>query len=271
MIKIANLSNKLPDDFIFGVATADHQCEAYDQQWEDIQDLWENERNLTRREKATDFWNRFEEDIVLAKNIGCKAFRFSLAWSRLEPAPGQFNEAAFTHYRNLLQSIRKEGMEPICTLHHYTWPVHIEKRGGSISPDFPEFFLKYTTEVVNRLGDLITYWISFNEPNQLVYGYFKAGDYKLPPGLPPGTSYKEQMQKVRILIPNIFKAHKAARTKIKQAYPNAKVGANPFLLGLPKFSRWFVDKEVCNLKESSWEKKGIVIRRTLHCGIRMLI
>ncbi|HEY2583666.1 MAG TPA: family 1 glycosylhydrolase, partial [Mucilaginibacter sp.] len=92
--------------------------------------------------------------------------------------------------------------------------------------------------------------------NQLVYGYFKTGDYKLPPGLPFGTTYKQQMEKVKAVIPNIFKAHKAARDLIKQKYPDAKVGANPFLLGLPKFSRWFVDWEVTNLKEASWEKKG---------------
>jgi beta-glucosidase/6-phospho-beta-glucosidase/beta-galactosidase/ABC-type amino acid transport substrate-binding protein len=256
MDKKYNSTNTLPDDFIFGVATADHQCEAYDEQFADIQDLWEQERNLTKREKATDFWNRFKEDIILASDLGCKAFRFSLAWSRLEPAPGQFSDDAFNHYRDLINTIRAYGMEPVTTLHHYTWPVHIEKKGGSVSPDFPALFANYTSEVVKRLGDLITYWITFNEPNQLIYGYFKTGDYKLPPGLPFGTSYKEQMQKVRTVIPNIFKAHKAARDIIKQGYPNAKVGANPFLLGLPRFSRWFVDWEVSNLKEASWEKKG---------------
>ena len=51
-----NAAGSLPDDFMFGVAAADHQCEAYEQQYEDIQDLWETERNLTKRQKATDFW-----------------------------------------------------------------------------------------------------------------------------------------------------------------------------------------------------------------------
>lgn len=251
-----NPIQNFPNDFLFGVATADHQCEAYEQQYADIQDIWETQRNLTKRQKATDFWNRFEEDILLAQRMGCKVFRFSLAWSRIQPTQGQFNDDAFTHYRTLVETIRKAGMEPLCTLHHYTWPVHIEQKGGSISPDFPQLFSAYVTEVVKRLGDLIDYWVTFNEPNQLIYGYFKAGDYKLPPGLPPGTSYKEQMKKVGILIPNIFKAHKAARDIIKQQYPAAKVGANPFLLGLPAFSRWFVDRQVCSLKEDSWEGKG---------------
>jgi len=256
IFKKTDTAKTLPDDFFFGVATADHQCEAYDPKFADIQDLWEQERNLTKRDKATDFWNRYREDIELAHNLGCKAFRFSLAWSRLEPEPGQFSDSAFEHYRELLKTIREFGMEPVTTLHHYTWPVHIEKRGGSVAPDFPAWFSIYTSEVVKRLGDLITYWITFNEPNQLVYGYFKTGDYKLPPGLPFGTSYKEQMQKVRLVIPNIFRAHKAGRDLIKKQYPAAKVGANPFLLGLPRLSRWFVDWEASNLKENSFEKKG---------------
>ncbi len=53
----------LPELFIFGVATADHQCEAYDPDNEDIRDLWEQRRHLTARGRATDFWTRYPEDI----------------------------------------------------------------------------------------------------------------------------------------------------------------------------------------------------------------
>lgn len=251
-----NADNPLPVGFLFGVATADHQCEAYNHQYEDIQDLWEQARNLTKRQSATDFWNRYQEDIGLAHNMGCNAFRFSLAWSRLEPSPGVFNDEAFDHYRNLILTMRARGIEPVCTLHHYTWPVHIEKSGGSVSPDFPARFAAYASEVCKRLGDLVTYWVTFNEPNQLVYGYFNTGGYKLPPGLPKGASHKEQIEKVRTIIPNIFKAHKAARDILKQHYPLAKVGANPFLFGFPRFFRWFVDWQACRLNEASMEKKA---------------
>ena len=80
----------LPEDFIFGVATADHQVEAYDARVEDIRDIWERRLQQTLRGRATDFWNRYPEDIGLARELGCTAFRFSIAWSRVEPAPGQF-------------------------------------------------------------------------------------------------------------------------------------------------------------------------------------
>src|SRR5579859_6418503 len=92
----------LPESFLFGVATADQQVEAYEQSLEDIRDVWERERKLTVRGQATDFWNRYTEDIKLAQQLGCKAFRFSIAWSRVEPSPGKFSQEAFDHYRELV-------------------------------------------------------------------------------------------------------------------------------------------------------------------------
>lgn len=240
----------------FGVATADHQCEAYWPDCPDIQDLWEETRNLTRRDRATDFWERYAEDVQLAQGMGCKFFRFSLAWSRLEPQPGVYDDAAFTHYRQMLETIRAAEMEPMVTLHHYTWPVHVEQRGGSVASDFPAIFATYADEVGRRLGDLVTYWVTFNEPNQMVFGYFKAGDYHLPPGLPPGTSVKVQMQKLRQLIPNLFKAHTQARAVLQSHNPHAKVGVNPLLFGFPRWSRWLVDWQVSNLREEDWERYG---------------
>ncbi len=134
----------LPKSFLFGVATADHQCEAYDPEREDIRDIWEERRKLTKRGCATDFTNRYAEDIELARQLGCKAFRFSIAWSRVEPTPGQYDDAAFEHYGRLISAIRSAGMEPILTLHHFTWPVHVERSGGLICNGFPAAFARYT-------------------------------------------------------------------------------------------------------------------------------
>ncbi len=240
-----------PENFMFGVATADHQVEAYEAEFEDIRDVWERRRNLTLRGKATDFWNRYPEDIALAKSMGCKMFRISIAWSRVEPKPGEWNEEAFNHYRRVIETIRSYDMEPIVTLHHFTHPIHVEARGGLTSADFPQIFAEYATEVAKRLGNLAQYWITFNEPSQLIYGYVKPWwerSYFMPPGLPRGASMSEQMSAVADLMRNLFIAHTKARAIIKEFHPDAKVGANPMLLGLPLWLQKIVDRNITNLR-----------------------
>jgi beta-glucosidase/6-phospho-beta-glucosidase/beta-galactosidase/ABC-type amino acid transport substrate-binding protein len=255
-----NSSQAFPASFLFGVATADHQCEAFDPRCEDIRDVWERQRNLTERKKATDFWNRYGEDIQLAKALGCTAFRFSLAWSRLEPAPGQFNDEAFDHYKQLIEAIRAAGMEPIMTLHHFTWPVHVEERGGLIGKDFPGIYATYVTEVVRRLGQQVRYWITFNEPTQLIYGYIKPWweqYYFMPPGLPQNATFEDQLEAVAMLMRNLFQAHTAARQMIKLNNADALVGVNPMILGLPTWLQRLMDWNITRLhSRDDWVRRG---------------
>ncbi len=250
----------LPESFMFGVATADHQCEAYDPHYQDIRDLWEQRRNLTRRGQATDFWNRYSEDIQLAQALGCKLFRFSLAWSRLEPEPGKFNDDAFAHYQHLIETIHAAGMEPVMTLHHFTWPVHVEERGGLIGDEFPAIFANYVAQVVSRLGQQVRYWITFNEPSQLIYGYIKPWwqqAYFTPPGLPGNATLTDQMDAVGKLMRNLFLAHTAARSVIKRGNAGALVGVNPMVLGLPTWLQGLIDRNITRLRTpQDWLRQG---------------
>lgn len=262
----------LPESFIFGVATADHQCEAYDPNCEDIRDVWERRRAQTPRGWATDFWRRYPEDIGLAQALGCRAFRFSIAWSRVEPQPGRFDDQAIEHYRAVIEAIRAAGMEPILTLHHFTWPIHVEERGGMTDPDFPAIFARYVAEVVNRFGKLVRYWITFNEPTQLVYGYIKPWwerDYFVPPGMPEGATMDQQMDAVGRLIHNLFQAHTAARAVIKRGNPDALVGSNPLLMGLPVWLQRLVDFNVTRMRNvDDWRSQSryFAERRRLENG-----
>jgi beta-glucosidase/6-phospho-beta-glucosidase/beta-galactosidase/ABC-type amino acid transport substrate-binding protein len=267
-----------PPGFLFGVATADHQCEAYDPAREDVRDRFEAVRALTPRGRATDFGNRYPEDARLAAGLGCTAFRLSLAWSRLEPEPGVWDEAAFAHYRRVLVTLRAAGLEPFVTLHHNTWPVHVEERGGMVADAFPDWFEAYAREVATRLGDLITYYVTLNEPNQLVFGYIKpwwSRAYPVPPGLPRGADNGAQIGKVGLLIPNLFRANARARRAIKAAHRDvwhderAQVGANPLLLGLPPWLQRIIDTNATRLRKPAdlgRQARRLTERRLLESG-----
>jgi len=234
---------KLPN-LLFGVATADHQAEAFDPNIPDFRDEWEKLAGQTLRGKATDFWNRYREDIGLARDLGCKIFRFSIAWSRVESAPNRFDAVVLQHYRSIAAAIREAGMLPLVTLHHFTWPVHVQERGGMTAQNFPLWYRAYVEQVVEAIGDLVPYWISFNEPNLLVYGYVKPWwqeTYLVPPGGGPEITLSTQLDRAAQLIRNIFEGHRLAREAIKKKNPEAKVGANPFVLGLPSALQWFID------------------------------
>jgi beta-glucosidase/6-phospho-beta-glucosidase/beta-galactosidase/ABC-type amino acid transport substrate-binding protein len=244
----------------FGVATADHQCEAYDGS-DDIRDVWERVRGLVPRGRATDFWNRYREDVQLAHDMGCTVFRLSLSWARLEPQPGVWDDDAFAHYRDVLQVIHDAGMSAMVTLVHNTWPLHVQAAGhgaGPLDSAFPDRVARYAQEVAHRLGDLIEDYITLNEPNQLVYGWIKGfwmGAYAMPPGQPPYQTGDEQMDDVLILIPNLFRAHAKARAAIRAIHPSARVGTNPLVLGLPQWLQRWIDRNATHLKSPEDAKR----------------
>ncbi|HLX26680.1 MAG TPA: family 1 glycosylhydrolase, partial [Candidatus Cybelea sp.] len=237
----------------FGVATADHQCEAYDGH-DEIRDVWERVRGLVARGKATDFWNRYAEDIKLARGLGCTVFRLSLSWARLEPQPGVWSDEAFAHYRDVLQAMRDAGISAIVTLVHNTWPLHVQAAGNGAGPldkGFPDRVERFATQVAQRLGDLIDDYVTINEPNQLVYGWIKGfwmRAYAMPPGQPPYASGDAQMDDVLTLIPNLFRAHAKARAAIRRVRPNARVGTNPLVLGLPRWLQRLIDRNATHLR-----------------------
>ena len=212
------MSTALPRDFLFGVATADHQCEAYEPRFEDIHDYWEKSHPRTPRGSATDFSHRYLEDIALAAGLGCNLFRFSVAWARAEPRAGEYDRAVLKHYRDVAEAIKAAGMEPMVTLHHFNWPIHLQRRGGLIAPDFPKILERFTEEVVRNLGDIVRYWITINEPSVLISGYLKPWwqrDYALPPGMGADAGSIEQTEALAKLIPNLFLANRLAREAIE--------------------------------------------------------
>ena len=98
------MSFSFPKQFLWGSATAGHQVEGNN----DNSDFWAEEQveGSPYQEKsgdAIDHYNLYKEDIALMASLGLKVFRFSIEWSRIEPEPGQYSQAALDHYRTFLK------------------------------------------------------------------------------------------------------------------------------------------------------------------------
>ncbi|MFK4835552.1 glycoside hydrolase family 1 protein [Microbacterium sp. ZW T2_14] len=155
-----------PADFLWGVATAGHQNEGDNVH----SDTWFLE-NVTpsvfqeRSGKATNGWELWESDLDLVAALGLNAYRFSVEWARIEPAEGEFSEAALAHYEDLIDGCRARGLAPIVTFNHFTSPHWFAARGAWLDPEAPELFARYCGVVMDRLGDRIALAVTFNEPD----------------------------------------------------------------------------------------------------------
>lgn len=182
---------------------------------------------------ACDHYNRFREDFDIAKSLGHNAHRFSIEWSRVEPAEGRFDEAAIEHYRQVILALTAQRVEPFVTLWHWTLPLWVRDIGGWENKKTIEYFTRYVGKIVETLGNKVKFWVILNEPN--VYtgnGYFK--------GIwPPG---RHSLIKYLLANHHLSQAHVATYKIIKEKNPVAQIGVahnmvcfNKFFAGIKRY------------------------------------
>ena len=114
---------------------------------------------------ACDHYHRFEEDVALMAELGVGAYRFSVAWPRIQPAGrGPANERGLDHYRKLLDALHRHEIVPVPTLYHWDLPQALEDAGGWPSRSTAERFAEYASIVHTALGPQAPYWVTLNEP-----------------------------------------------------------------------------------------------------------
>jgi beta-glucosidase len=170
-----------PDGFLWGTATAAHQVEGGNVN----NDWWAFEHApdtvcVEPSGDACDSWHRWPEDLDLVAGLGLGAYRFSLEWSRIEPAEGEWSPAAVDHYRRLCAGCLERGLVPIVTFHHFTSPRWLAARGGWEADDAPERFARFCERSAAGLGDLVGWACTLNEPNIVSSMGYRFGVF--PPG-----------------------------------------------------------------------------------------
>ena len=204
-----------PKGFLWGTATAAHQVEGNNTNnnwWK-----WEQEgHTLDKSGLACDWWGgRWKEDLDRAAEAGQNAHRFSVEWSRIQPAPDRWDEDALEHYRGVLRGLRERNMTAMVTLHHFTDPLWVSELDGWETTAVVPLFEKFVRKTVEALKEYCTLWCTINEPN--VYALEAYMDKKFPPG------QSNIFHALRVEA-NLIRGHAAAYRVIHAIQPEARVG-----------------------------------------------
>ncbi len=215
-------------DFLWGAASAAHQVEGAWNEDGKGPGIWDTFTRTPGRiaygengDVACDHYHRYKGDVALMKEIGLKSYRFSVSWPRVMPnGVGEVNEKGLQFYRNLVDELLAADIVPMVTLYHWNLPTALYERGGWKNPEIVEWFAQYAEVVTKALGDKVTYWMTFNEPQLFVGGGMTAGFH---------APFEQNPTDVLMQVTrNVFLAHGRAVEVIRRNCPDGvKVGMAP--------------------------------------------
>lgn len=130
---------------------------------------------------ASDHYERYRTDFAIAKKLNMNALRFGVEWSRIEPSEGRWDSGAIDHYKQYILEMKRNGIEPVMTLFHFTIPVWFSDLGGFEKRANTKYFLRFVEKVLTELGKDITYVITINEPEVYAFESYYLGHW--PPAM----------------------------------------------------------------------------------------
>ncbi len=182
---------KLKPDLLLGAASAATQIEGgeLDHNWND----WYSQSKIkdgSNPARTNEHYERWLEDAHIMASMGLKVYRFGIEWARLCPTEDTVDEAVVAHYREEISYLKEKGISLLLTIHHFTNPMWFEKKGGFTKAENNKYYLDLVALVVKSFGDLISEYITINEPNVYATQSFFYGDW------PPGEKSMSQAMKV---------------------------------------------------------------------------
>ena len=198
-----------PDGFLWGAATAAHQIEGSplaDGAGPSIWTRFAHTPGMTLNgdtgDVACDHYNRWKQDVAMMRELGLKAYRFSVSWSRILPEGiGRVNQAGIDFYSNLVDELLANGIEPLLTLYHWDMPAALDDKGGWLNRDSADWFAEYGSVLYRALDGRVKKWVTLNEPWVVTDGGYLHG------ALAPGHRSKYEAP---IASHNLMRAHGAA-------------------------------------------------------------
>lgn len=213
-----------PENFLWGAASAAYQVEgAWNEDGKGIS-IWDKFVRIpgktfkgTTGDVAVDHYHRYKEDIALMAEMGLKAYRFSVAWTRIYPdGKGEVNQKGIDFYNNLIDELLKHDIEPILTIYHWDLPQALQDEyGGWESREIIEDFKNYCVTLYKAYGDRVKYWVTLNEQNVFTrLGYVTAMH---PPGLKDMKKFYQANHHANL-------ANAVAIKEFRKYVPDGKIG-----------------------------------------------
>lgn len=198
-----------PEGFLWGAATAAHQIEGSplaDGAGASIWTRFAHTPGMTlggdTGDVACDHYRRWREDVALMRELGLRAYRFSVSWSRVLPdGTGRVNQAGLDFYSRLVDALLEAGIEPLLTLYHWDLPAALDDRGGWLNRDCADWFADYGRTLYRALDGRVKKWVTLNEPWVITDGGYLHG------ALAPGHRSRYEAP---IASHNLMRAHGAA-------------------------------------------------------------
>lgn len=240
--------NHFPKDFLWGGASAANQCEgAYniDNKGLSICDTLTGGSNTNPRKvslernnkyfypnaNGNNFYYHYKEDIKLFAEMGFKAYRMSISWSRIFPNGDDKtpNELGLQFYDNVFDELKKYDIEPIVTIAHYEIPLNLAKKyDGFKSRKLIDFYMEYVKVIFERYKNKVKYWLTFNEINMSLMhhmgSYLSLGIIGNNYDDKPLSQWEVSLQERYLGIHNQFIASALATKYAHDNYPNFKIG-----------------------------------------------
>ncbi len=213
-----------PRDFLWGAATAAYQIEGAWNEDGKGESIWDRFCHIPGKitngdsgDVACDHYHRYPEDIALMRQLGLKAYRFSISWPRVLPAGfGKVNPAGMDFYDRLVDGLLAANIEPFITLHHWDFPQVLHEKGGWVNRDNLAYFADFASLMVKQLGDRVLRWATLNEPDDIAENGYGGGEHA--PGI------KNDWKTVYQVTHNLMVAHGLAVLAIRSVNPSVEVG-----------------------------------------------
>lgn len=211
---------QFPEGFIFGGSTAAYQVEGETRTHGKGKVAWDDylaDQGRFSPDPASDFYNRYEQDLELCERFGINGIRVSIAWTRIFPeGTGQVNPEGVQFYHDLFSACHAHGVEPFVTLHHFDTPLPLFEAGEFLNRDTIDAFVEYARFCFEEYAGEVTYWATFNEiwadaTNHYIEGTFPGGE-------------KAQLHKCFQCEHNMMLAHARAVLAFKEGGYPGKIG-----------------------------------------------